>query len=84
MNHPIWLALQPVLTLIKALLLGNLFALAMWAAIIWIQFLRLPKLPGLGAVAGGWTMEMHRPVNIALLSIAFGLGVWLVFRTAAS
>lgn len=80
MNSAFSVALQPLLTLAKALVVGNVFALFMWAAIVWIEYLQSPRLPGLGAVAGGWTLEMHRPLNIGLLSLAFGAGVWLVFR----
>lgn len=37
-------------------------------------------LSGLGAAAGGWTNLLHQPSVIVLLTIAFGIGLWVIAR----
>jgi hypothetical protein len=35
---------------------------------------------GLGAIAGGWNLMLQSPLVLAILTVAFGLGFYLVVR----
>jgi hypothetical protein len=71
---------------LKALIIGNIFVVVMWIAIVivfWrrsIASARQAGASGLIATAGGWTELLHRPFVIVLLMLAFGTGIYLTTR----
>jgi hypothetical protein len=76
--------LRPILQFTMVLLLGNLSAVLAFIAIVSYDHHRATRnLPGLGAVAGGWDLALRTPLNLCLLSIAFGIGMWLGVRLNA-
>ena len=70
----------------KGVLGGLVGVLLTWVLIVALQTWRWHALTkqrgitGLGAMAGGWTLLLHTPAVIVLLTIAFGLGLYLAVR----
>ena len=59
-----------------------------WIIIVTVSMIRLnvalkrQHMTGLGAVAGGWTMLIHTPWVVLLLTLAFGIGLYVTGRLA--
>jgi hypothetical protein len=85
----LWHLLKRLLIFPKGLLGGLIAATLMWAAVIfydnWQANRNVRKL-GYGgpmAVAGGWQYLVQLPWVVVLLSVAFGLGFYLVVSWVA-
>jgi hypothetical protein len=85
----LWHLLKTLLIFPKGLLGGLTAATLMWAAVIfydnWQTSRNVRKL-GYGgpmAVAGGWQHLVQLPWVVVLLSVAFGLGFYLVVSWVA-
>jgi hypothetical protein len=74
--------------LAKAVFGGIVAVVVMWTVVVFVFTGRVRTaterqgLSGLGAVAGGWTYLLHQPSVILLLTIAFGIGLWLTARVS--
>jgi hypothetical protein len=70
---------------VKSILGGVMGVVLMWIIIVFSWYVwrvrRVDPTPaGLGAVAGGWDMLLHTPFVLLLLTLAFGIGLWVVAR----
>ncbi|MBV9608544.1 MAG: hypothetical protein JO187_03210 [Acidobacteria bacterium] len=73
---------------VKGLAGAILAVIAMWAAILYVYTQRLNAEAkrqgftgdGLRAVAGGWTLLLHTPSVLLLLTVAFGVGLYVTTR----
>jgi hypothetical protein len=80
----LWQLFKQLLIFPKGLLGGLIFATVMWTAVIiyqtWNETSYIRKLGHEGpvAIAGGWQYLAQLPWVVALLSIAFGLGFYVV------
>ena len=73
--------LRPILQFATVLLVGNICAALAFIAIVVRNYYRdMQGLSGLGAVAGGWNLALRTPLNLCLISLAFGIGMWLGIR----
>jgi hypothetical protein len=71
---------------LKALGGGVVGAIIMWVVVLSFRMWRIHVagaqhgLTGLGATAGGWTLLLHSPAVLLLLTGAFGFGLYLGAR----
>ena len=77
--------LEAILLLFVRSIFGGIIAVLLtWIVIliawyVWVSR-KISNQPGLRAVAGGWDMLLHTPLVLLLLTLAFGIGLWLVAR----
>jgi hypothetical protein len=85
----IWHILKPLLIFPKGLLGGIIAATLMWAVLIfyynqrWAENVRRLGYEGPTATAGGWEYIVQVPWVVVLLSVAFGVGFYLVVSWVA-
>lgn len=68
---------------IKALLGGICAVLLTWVVIIGVHMAMTrdgSRTGELRAVAGGWTHLLHLPLVLVILTVAFGIGLYLASR----
>jgi hypothetical protein len=71
---------------VKGVLGGVAAVVVMWIVTIAVYMFRSTKGAShagnirLTSVAGGWTYLLHLPLVIGLLTVAFGVGLWLAAR----
>jgi hypothetical protein len=75
-----------VFLLLRAIGGGVLCLFATWVGILVVHLWRVNNyssrsgVTGLGASAGGWSFLLHSPLVVTLLSIAFGVGFYVVVQ----
>lgn len=85
----IWHILKPLLIFPKGLLGGLMAATLMWTAVIFYynrhaaNEVRRLGYEGPSATAGGWQYLVQVPWVVVLLSVAFGLGFYVVVSWVA-
>ncbi len=68
---------------------GVLAVICSWVAVLVVHQLRVDAynkrsgMTGLGASAGGWNYLLQLPTVSLILTIAFGIGLYLTVRLAA-
>jgi hypothetical protein len=71
---------------IRGILGGLVAAVVMWSIVVcfyawrWHQIMKQQGLTGLTAHAGGWNYLLHLPSVVILLTVAFGIGLYLRVR----
>jgi TRAP-type C4-dicarboxylate transport system permease large subunit len=74
---------------LKGILGGVIATSLMWVIVVLIDNWRLQAtarqrgITGLGAVANGWNYLLQLPLVVVLLSVAFGVGLFVTARAAA-
>jgi hypothetical protein len=72
------------MVLIRGITGGVGAVLLMWILVLcfdyWRTSVSAPRVRGLVAVAGGWDYLLHRPDVVILLTLAFGVGLYLTSR----
>jgi hypothetical protein len=71
---------------LKSLTGGLVCVVVMWTVILFVYMRYWTQVgdgrgdAGLGASAGGWDSLLHMPIVVALLTVAFGVGVYMVAK----
>ena len=74
---------------VKAMLFANASVVVLWTLTVLLSFWRTqyelqPRgMHSLGAVAGGWTYLLQKPTIVVLLSVSFGVGLYLGTRSGS-
>jgi hypothetical protein len=74
-----------MLLFLKSILGGIVGVFLTWIVIlicwhVWRANRIDPGPSGLASIAGTWEMLLHTPFILTLLTLAFGIGLWLVAR----
>ena len=74
---------------LKAICGGVLAVICSWVAVLVVHQLRVAAynkrsgMTGLGATAGGWNYLLQLPTVSLILTIAFGIGLYLTVKLAS-
>lgn len=74
---------------VKAMLFANASVVIVWILTVLVSWWRTQRelqasgVQGLTAVAGGWTYLLQKPTIMILLSVSFGLGLYLGTRSGS-